>query len=115
MSRILMKIKQQLISKNPLVPDGYQVSLPGLLMLSAAAAYNTDGEVTADGRALGLRTVNGLLSAATKAGFTKSEVLETLLARGELSHRVKDLVLECLDAVGQERALEIVREAMSHD
>jgi hypothetical protein len=105
---MLKKIKAQLIRKTN---GGYEVSLPGMLVLSAAAAYNTDGEVTADGRALGLRTVNGLLSAATKAGFTKSEVLETLLARGEVSSRVRDLTIECLDAVGQERAIEIIREA----
>ena len=109
------KINDQLFRKDASVPGGYLVSLPGMLLLSAGAAYDTDGDVTPEGKARGLRLVNAILSAATKAGFTKAEVLETMLARNEVSHRVKALAIECLDAVGQECAIEIIREAMSHD
>ena len=106
------KIDNQLFRKDASVPGGYLVSLPGVLLLAAGAAYDHDGDTTPEGRARGLRTVNAILSAATKAGFAKSVVLETLLARGEVSHRVKALAIECLDAVGQEQALAIVKKEM---
>ena len=107
-----MSINNQLFRKDASVPGGYLVSLPGVLLLAAGAAYGPDDECTPEGQARGLRTVSSILSAATKAGFTKAELLETMLARGEVSHRVKALAIECMDAIGQTRALEIVKEVM---
>jgi hypothetical protein len=44
------KIDNQLFRKDASVPGGYLVSLPGMLLLSAGAAYDTDGDVTPKAR-----------------------------------------------------------------
>ena len=57
------------------------------------------------------------LSVAVAGGFKGADLLETLLARGEVSRRVKQLATEAAGAAGHERVLEILREAKggSHD
>jgi len=52
-------------------------------------------------------------SAATKAGFSKAELFETMLCNGEVSHRVKGLACEAIDAIGAHEAARIIGAAMA--
>lgn len=52
-----------------------------------------------------------ILSAARAGGFQKGELLETLLARGEVSHRLKQLATEAADAAGHAVVIDILRSA----
>ena len=52
-----------------------------------------------------------ILSASVSGGFKSADLLETLLSRGEVSKRVKQLATEAANAAGHERVLEILRES----
>ena len=104
-------IKEPLFRPDPARPGEFLVSMPGLLLLAAGSAYEADdNEVTPEGRAVGQRTVASILSAARAGGFTKGEVLETLLARGEVSHRVKELAVAAVAAAGKDAMLAVVAD-----
>ena len=88
-------------------PDGaYNISAAGCIVLLGSYAYEPDSPNPGLVGAL-LR----ILSAATAGGFPNADLLETLLARGEVSQRVKQLATEAADAAGHERVLEILRES----
>lgn len=110
-----MPTKQPLFRKDASVPGGYLISVTGALLLSAGAAYGPADECTPEGRARGLRVVKRILSAATKAGFTQSGIFETLLARNEVTQRVKDLACEAVDTIGHHEAARIIAEVMNED
>ena len=104
-------IKEPLFRPDPARPGEFLVSMPGLLLLAAGSAYEADdSEVTPEGRAVGQRTVASILSAARAGGFTQGELLETLLARGEVSHRVKELAVAAVAAAGKDAMLAVVAD-----
>ena len=104
-------IKEPLFRPDPARPGEFLVSMPGLLLLAAGSAYEADdNEVTPQGRAVALRTVTGILSAARAGGFAQGEVLETLLARGEISSRVKELAVAAVAAAGKQAMLAVVAD-----
>ena len=72
-----------------------------ILLLAAGAAYSPEAEVDEAGRAKGVATVHEILRCARAGGFTKADILETLLARDEVSSRVKDLAIEAVDCIEQ--------------
>jgi hypothetical protein len=72
-----------------------------ILLIAAGAAYSLEAGVTEEGRAKGLATVKEILRCACIAGFKKADILETLLARDEVSERVKALAIECVDSIEQ--------------
>ena len=88
-------------------PDGaYDISAAGCIVLLGSYAYEPDSPNP--GLVGALRSI---LAAATAGGFKSADLLETMLARGEVSMRVKALATEAAEAAGHERVLEILRES----
>ena len=88
------------------------ISAPGVIILLGRYAYEPDSPNPAL-----VDTLRRILSAAVAGGFAKGDLLETLLAKGEVSQRVKQLATEAAGTAGHERVLEILRESKggSHD
>ena len=93
-------------------PDAYDITAPGCIILIAGYAY--DPESPSPGLVGALRRI---LSAAAAGGFKSSDLLETLLARGEVSERVRQLATKAADAAGHANVIGILRAAKgaSHD
>ncbi len=92
---------QPLFRQNPDDPEGgYLLSPAGVLLLVGSMAHEPDGEISAQGRRNALDVLARLLGAARAGGFTQGQVLETLLANGEVSERVKALAQAAVDAAG---------------
>ena len=87
---------------------GYLLSLPGVLALVGATAYEADDAVTPQGRANAKYALARILSAARAGGFTQGDLLDTLFSNGEISHRLRDMVYAAVDAAGNEAMLDIV-------
>ena len=69
---------------------GYLLSMPGLLALVGATAYEADDAVTTQGRANAKYALARILSAARAGGFTQGDLLDTLFSNGEVSQRLHD-------------------------
>ena len=88
-------------------PDGaYDISAAGCIVLLGSYAYEPDSPNPAL-----VDTLRRILSASVSGGFKNADLLETLLSRGEVSQRVKQLATEAANAAGHERVLEILRES----
>ena len=75
---------------------GYLLSMPGLLALVGATAYEADDAVTPQGRANAKYALARILSAARAGGFTQGDLLDTLFSNA------------AVDAAGNEAMLDIV-------
>ena len=71
-------------------------------------SYAYDDETPPSGRARAAALLHSLLSAARAGGFAKGDLLETLLSKGEVSHRVQELAHEAIDCAGESAVLEII-------
>lgn len=87
---------------------GYLLSMPGLLALVGATAYEADDAVTPQGRANAKYALTRILSAARAGGFTQGDLLDTMFSNGEVSQRLRDMVYAAVDAAGNEAMLAIV-------
>ena len=76
--------------------DGYDIQPAGVLILLADEVY---GENPSKNPRL-KNTIDHFLTAARAGGFKQSDILETLLATGEVSHRVKAMAVAACDAAG---------------
>ena len=104
-----MNTRQPLFQPNPDCPEGgLNISPAGILILMASYAHASDEEVTPAARAKAADALGRILSAARAGGFTQGDLLETLIARGEVSARVKALACAAVDAAGNEAMLEVV-------
>ena len=90
---------------SPRKDGAYDISAPGVIILLGSYAYEQDSPNTAL-----VDTLRRILSAAVAGGFKNADLLETLLSRGEVSQRVKQLATEAANAAGHERVLAIVKE-----
>ena len=104
-----MTSRQPLFTQNPdCAEGGYLLSPAGVLLMVGNIAYGDDDDTPPSGRARAADVVRKMLSAARAGGFTKGDLLETLLAKGEVSHRVKELAHEAIDCAGESAVLEII-------
>ena len=88
---------------------GYLVSLPGALLMIGSGAYEpNDNEITPAGRAKSKDALARILSAARAGGFTQGDLFDTLLSKGEVSVRVRDLAIAAVAAAGNEALMEII-------
>lgn len=77
------------------VIDGeVHLSMAGVMCLALSAMHDED--TTDDGRAAATATVEKLLAGARRRGFGKADILLTLVAGGEHSPRIVELVREAL-------------------
>ena len=101
-----MTRRQPLFTPNPDCTEGGYLSPAGVLLIMGSYAH--DDDTSPAGRARAADVVRKMLSAARAGGFTKGDLLETLLAKGEVSHRVKELAHEAIDSAGESAVLEII-------
>ncbi len=82
----------------------YDLTPPAVLLVLADSAYQQgDDGTTPQGRGRALRMVHAMLSAARAGGYTQTDILNTLLANGEVSHRVKAMAIEAMRCAGDDR------------
>lgn len=74
-------------------PDGtaYDIQPAGVLI-----------DLSHDGRERLKGHIDALMKAARAGGFTQCDILATLLARNEVSHRVKAMAVQACEAAGNE-------------
>jgi len=95
--------------------DGYDITMPGLLLILADTVYG-DGrnDSTPTGVARAMETLAAIFKAAREGGFTQGDVLMTLLARGEVSQRVKNMATQACNAAGDAR-LSVILQTIGKD
>ena len=102
--------RQPLFTQNPNDREGgYLLSPAAVLLMVGTYAHEADDEISPSGRARAQDALRAILSAARAGGFTQGDVLETLLARGEVSARVKELAHAAIDAAGADAVVAIVQ------
>ena len=80
----------------------YDIQPAGVLLLLADTVHGNDGDASPAGRIKAKAMMDAILTAARAGGFTQSDILATLLARGEVSHRVKAMAVRACAAAGNE-------------
>lgn len=89
----------------------YQISHAGMLLVLGDTAYGTQTDAPPWGRAKAQLFLGKMLSAAYAGGFVLGDILETLLARGEVSGRVEAMAIAACEAAGDEALDEIFDSA----
>jgi len=79
----------------------------GLLLIMADLVYEPHADPAWTGKPRTKFMIESLLSAARASGYTQTDILQTLLARGNRSQRVQDLARAACAAVGSDRIGEI--------
>ena len=80
----------------------YDIQPAGVLLILAGTVYCDASESSPAGRTRGKALMDAMLTAARVGGFTQSDILATLRARGEVSHRVKAMAVQACAAAGSE-------------
>ena len=102
--------RQPLFTQNPEDREGgYLLSPAAVLLMMGSYAYESDDEIAPAGRTRAQDAVRRILSAARAGGFAQGEVLETMMARGEVSARVKELAHAAIEAAGADAVIAIVQ------
>lgn len=90
---------------SPRQDGAYDITAAGVIILLGSYAYEPDSPTPTL-----VDTLRRVLSAAVAGGFKNADLLETLLSRGEVSQRVKQLATEAANAAGHANVLAIVKE-----
>lgn len=90
---------------SPRQDGAYDITAPGVIILLGSYSYEPDSPNPAL-----VATLRRILSASVAGGFKNADLLETLLSRGEVSQRVKQLATEAANAAGHANVLAIVKE-----
>jgi len=80
--------------------DGFDIQPAGVLLILADTVYNNPQDSSATGRARAKTMMDAILSAARAGGFKQGDILATMLARGEVTHRLKDMAVAACKAAG---------------
>lgn len=109
----MASIDQPLYTNNPDCPDGgYLLSPAAAVLMLGRYAYESDDEAAPAAPAARVRTLDALrriLSAARAGGFTQGDVLETMLARGKVTVKAKELAHAAIDAAGADAVVAIMQ------
>lgn len=90
---------------SPRQDGAYNITAPGVIIMLGSYAYEPDSPNPAL-----VDTLRRILSASVSGGFKSADLLETLLSRGEVSQRVKQLATEAANAAGHANVLAIAKE-----
>jgi hypothetical protein len=82
--------------------DGYDIHPAGVLLILGDTVYGDDDSTPA-GQNRAARMIESILAAASAGGYRQTDVLHTLLARGERSKRIQDMARAACDAAGSQR------------
>jgi hypothetical protein len=87
----------QIIGQTPAQPE---IAPASVLLFAAKRAFSNEKEPLPGMAKLNHDLVVTVLAAATSGGFKQSDILETMLSKGECSDRVKAMAEEACDAAG---------------
>jgi hypothetical protein len=73
-------------------------------------AYDPDEDMTPEGRAFAVSFMNSVWGAARAVRLKRTDILETLLVRVEWTPRVKNMIEQCVQAIGNDRMRAIFAE-----
>lgn len=106
----MASIDQPLYTNNPDCPDGgYLLSPAAVLLMLGRYAYESDDEAAPAARVRTLDALRRILSAARAGGFTQGDVLETMLARGKVTVKAKELAHAAIEAAGADTVIAVVQ------
>ena len=82
----------------------YDIQPAGVLLLLADAVYGEDrNDATATGQACAENMILAILAAARAGGYTQTDILQTIIVRGERSKRIQGMARAACTAAGNER------------
>ena len=82
--------------------DGYDIQPAGVLLILADTIHNNPQDSSPTGWARAKTMMDAILTAARAGGFKQGDILATLLARGEVTHRLRDMAVTACNAAGPE-------------
>jgi len=92
--------------------DGYDIQPAGVLLILADTVYSEDcNDSTPAGQGRAARMIDSILAAARAGGYTQTDILHTLLVRGERSKRIQDMARAACAAAGNDR-MKVIFDAM---
>lgn len=80
--------------------DSYDVTPPGVLLLTADILIGDPSESTPEGRQNAALLIDGFLGAARAGGFCQGDILRTLLVRGDRTKRTIEMAKAACAAAG---------------
>ena len=80
--------------------DGFNIQPASVLLVLANTIYNNPQDSSPTGRARAKTMLDAILTAARAGGFKQADILATLLARGEVTHRLRDMAVTACNAAG---------------
>jgi hypothetical protein len=83
--------------------QAYDIQPAGVLLILADMVYGPQDDPAWTGRPKTEAIVQVILAAAHAGGYTQTDILHTLLVRGERSLRVQDMARAACEAAGAER------------
>lgn len=93
----------------------YDIQPAGVLLLLADTVYGQDrNDATPTGQARAENMMLAMLEAARAGGYTQTDILQTILVRGERSKRIQDMARAACTAAGNER-LSAIFDSMRKD
>ncbi len=94
--------------------EAYELNATALLLLSADVAYGAGKHDTPPiGQKRAAKVVADLLVAATAGGYPQADILESMLARGEVSERVTAMCCAAMDAARSDHIASVMAELNS--
>jgi len=85
----------------------YEVQPAGVLLILADMVYGPQDVPSWTGRPKAEAMVQAMLCAAQAGGYTQTDVLHTLLVRGERSQRIQTMARAACEAAGPDRLAEL--------
>ena len=83
--------------------QAYDVQPAGVLLILSDMVYGPQDDPTWTGGPKTEAVIQVMLAAARAGGYTQTDILHTLLVRGERSMRVQDMARAACEAAGAER------------
>jgi hypothetical protein len=72
----------------------------GLLLAAAEGLYGAPDELAPEARHIAHALIAGVLSAASAGGFKQADIVATMLANCEISHRTRSMARQACAAAG---------------
>lgn len=91
--------------------EAYDIQPAGVLLLLADLVYGPQDDPGWRGGPKAEAMIQDMLTAARAGGYTKTDILHTLLVRGEHSNRVELMARAACAAVGNDRLATVFEQA----
>lgn len=89
----------------------YDIQPAGVLLLAADTAYGDPSQSSPEGIRNARVLIDAVLSAARAGGYTQGDILRTLLARNQPTHRAMVMAQAACDAAGDAALRDVFKRA----